>query len=442
VIGRVLRALTGVDEKTLDLVPSERARYTAMGGVVLGTALIAMFSMGVALLCVFDGFNPAIPIFVPVWGAFILCLDRWMMASGAARHLTERLLKLLPRLVLSIVFGVIIAEPLLLGIFHSAIEKRIADDRIKSVATYEADLKQCNPLPEAEPDPRRPDPNAAKCGELHFSVPTDVPARTSELNEVTTNRDTLKTQYDADVTKWQELEALARDECTGNKGRGLTGQRGQGPNCKRLRQQADKYRDDHKLSENQTRLDTRNDKVKSVTDELAQARTAESSAITAKIAELVTDYRSNQKEKGLLERLAALGHLVDEDGNVHTAQWALRLFFIGVDSLPVLLKFLSGFTPYDKVVSDRVVAQKRGQTVASETERRRLVIQEELARHQMNAEHLSAVNKVDFDARVRHVDVELLHEEMTDSRAAYLLHDSPTRPIAMPPREHSDDGSR
>jgi hypothetical protein len=55
---------------------------------------------------------------------------------------------------------------------------------------------------------------------------------------------------------------------------------------------------------------------------------------------------------------------------------------------------------------------------------------------------MAAVNKVEFDARMRYVDTELMREELTDSRAAYLLHDTPTLPIAVPPREHSDEGSR
>jgi hypothetical protein len=69
-----------------------------MGGVVLGTALMATFSMGVALVCVFGGFEPFAFVFVPVWGVFILCLDRWLMASPSARDVGTRFRKMLPRL--------------------------------------------------------------------------------------------------------------------------------------------------------------------------------------------------------------------------------------------------------------------------------------------------------------------------------------------------------
>ena len=48
-IGRWIRVLAGVDERLLDRVPQERARYTGLGGVVLGTATIAAFSMWFAV---------------------------------------------------------------------------------------------------------------------------------------------------------------------------------------------------------------------------------------------------------------------------------------------------------------------------------------------------------------------------------------------------------
>jgi hypothetical protein len=120
---------------------------------------------------------------------------------------------------------------------------------------------------------------------------------------------------------------------------------------------------------------------------------------------------------------------------MHKAQWALRLFFITVDALPVLLKFFSGYTPYDQVAAERVTAQRRVQRVASETERRRGVIQEQLARIQMNAEHASAIGKVEFDARIRNVDVEVLREDLTDARAAYLLGESATMPLPAAPQQ-------
>jgi len=450
--GRVLRMLTGADESILDTVPTERARYTAMGGVVLGTALMAMFSMTVALICVFDGFHPSILLFVPVWGGFILFLDRWLMSSTAASHGWARFRKMLPRLGLAVVFGVIIAEPLLLGVFNAAIEKRIMDDRLASVERYESDLKQCNPIPGSPEDATDAAArNEPKCTDrLRFAVKSDTRPIEREIDATQDEIDVTKKDVDADDKKYAELEDLARKECNGTDGPGLTGERGQGENCGRLRDEAEQFREDQRMDANHAKLKLLNDKITRLNADLSGKRTDAAGQINETIAQRVADYKGNQREIGLLERLGALGDLVDENGHMRAAEWALRLFFVAVDSLPVLLKFLSGYSSYDRVVADRATSQRRAQRVATETERRRRVIQEELARIQMNAEHASAVNKVEFDARMRHVDVEVLRENLTDSRAEYLLHDSPTLPLTtVPPPagrprggEHGDGGYR
>ncbi|MFC4145116.1 DUF4407 domain-containing protein [Micromonospora mangrovi] len=437
-IGRALRMLTGVEEALLDTVPSERARYTAMGGVVLGTALMAMFSMTVALYCVFDGFQPAILLFVPVWGAFILFLDRWLMSSIAGPRLGERFRKLLPRLMLAVVFGVIIAEPLLLGVFHTAIKERIKHDRSDAVLQRESDLRQCNPLPGATKEELQK-ADEAKCDKLKLSVAASFQAKEKELAELQAQATELKKDTDADDAEYARLEALARKECNGTDDPETTGDFGEGPNCRRLRGEADQFRRDQRMDANHRKLTDLNNRIVTLTEELATERADTGRLITDRIDKEKNAYRSEQKGIGLLERLAALRDLVEEKSQVRAAEWGLRLFFIAVDALPVLLKFLNGFSAYDHVVTDRLTGQRRAQRVASETERRRLVIQEELARHQMNAEHAAALDKVEFDARMRHVDVELLREQATDSRAEYLLHDAPTMPLPVPPGDPALD---
>ncbi len=310
--GRALRLLTGADESILDAVPSERARYTAMGGVVLGTALMAMFSMTVALICVFDGFHPSILLFVPVWGGFILFLDRWLMSSTAASHGWARFRKMLPRLGLAVVFGVIIAEPLLLGVFNAAIEKRIMDDRLASVERYESDLKLCNPVPGSPGDaPDARAKNDEKCAGLPFTVKSDTTAIEKEIADTNTQIDELKKEVDADAKEYAKMEDLARRECNGTPGAGLTGQSGQGPNCRRLRDKADEFRRDQQMVANQAKLKELNEKVIKLNTDLGNTRAAAAGQINETIAQRVADYKSNQREIGLLERLGALGDLVD-----------------------------------------------------------------------------------------------------------------------------------
>jgi hypothetical protein len=431
-----LRALTGVDEALLDTIPTERPRYTAMGGVVLGTALMAMFSLTVALLSVFDGFHVSIPFFVVVWGAFILCLDRWLMASSAAPRVGARIRKLAPRLLLSIIFGVVIAEPLLLGVFHTAVQRQAEDDLITAAGQYNTDLKYCNPLP-GKKAPERPDSGkrTPDCGDKRITVQTKVPAIQQEIDGVNADIKALRTTTAAQDKEYERLQNMARQECNGTKSDVTTGLRGEGPNCRRLRGEADAYFENQDMATDQKTLTGYQTRIGTLTKQLGAEQEKEGRLINAEIERRVEKYESNQDSIGLLERFAALGALVDSDAHMHTAQWALRLFFITVDALPVLLKFFSGFTPYDRVVADRLTAQRRVQRVASETERRRGVLHEQMARIQMNAEHASSVGKVEFDARIRNVDVEVLRETLTDDRAAYLLGESPTMPLRLQPRD-------
>ena len=139
--GRLLRMPTGVREEILAVVPSERPRYTAMGGIVLGTAMMATLSMAVALLAVLGAFHPVIVPVVLVWGAFILGVDCYLMATVT----TVR--KAIPRILSAVIFGVIIAEGLLLGLFHTAIEERVAAGRAEDWAPAGASCSGATPCP-------------------------------------------------------------------------------------------------------------------------------------------------------------------------------------------------------------------------------------------------------------------------------------------------------
>lgn len=424
--GRAARALTGVDESILDTVPSERTRYTAMGGIVLGTAIIAMFSMTIALICVFGGFNPIVFVFVPAWGMFILFLDRWLMASPGVPRVGQRFVKLLPRFILAVMFGTIIAEPLLLGVFQTAVVQQVRDDRLAEIQQRQSDLEQCNPVPgtpAATGDAAR-DP---KCEKLRLGVTTDSEAKQKELDDDTAQAATLKKVIDSDSAMYASLDEKARLECNGTSGPGLTGRVGQGPNCKRLRQEADQYHADHQIDQNNQKYADLNARITELTKEVGDSRSTAATRIDQGIKDEVAKYQSNQKKEiGLLERLRALGELVKVNSYVHTAEWALRIFFVAVDALPVLLKFLSGYTTYDRVAADRLTRQERAQRVASETMRRDAVMREELMRHVLNVEHSAVLGKVDFDARMRYVDVEVLQEHLTDQRTEFLLSESPT----------------
>lgn len=349
---RLLRLCTGVDEAILAREPSERARYTAMGGVVLGTALMAMLSMSYALYCVFDGFRPIIVAVVLVWGMFILSIDRWLMSGPPLSEGGGVWRKALPRVVLSITLGVIVAEPLLLGVFDSAIQERVATTRKTELDDREALLRTCNPIPGSEEagklDPARCDGALLKID----ATPPDVLRR--ELDETKRQQESLREQFDADSKEYADLEEKARRECNGTSGPGLTGRRGVGPNCDRLREEADTYYRTHQLAESGERLDQLDKKAKDLTGRIGTAETTYADATTRAIEADLDKIQARHRGVGLLERFRALGTLVDESGYVLAAEWAIRLFLIIIDALPIVLKVMNGSSAHDRALARRI----------------------------------------------------------------------------------------
>ena len=132
-LGRWIRVLAGVDERLLDRVPQERARYTGLGGVVLGTATIAAFSMWFAVSQLLGFSHPLIVVPVLVWFLFILNFDRWLVSGALGSGWRRRVPTLLMRIAMAFLFGVIIAEPIVLRVFQTAIEQHIRDGREHAV---------------------------------------------------------------------------------------------------------------------------------------------------------------------------------------------------------------------------------------------------------------------------------------------------------------------
>lgn len=423
-LGRVLRSLAGVDEAVLDQIPSERARYASMGGVVLGTALVATVSMSVALSAVFGGFNPIILIVVPIWGLFVLNLDRWLMSTSSGIGTRRRLAVLLPRLLLAVAFGVVIAEPLLLGVFRTAIEERVITDRGKDIVNYQSRLRTCNPVP-GTPEESSPAARSTDCGKYRLVVAGGSPSATQrELEDLQAQSDALKNTIRTDADKHAALEEKARQECDGIDGPGLTGDAGVGYECERLRQQADNYASEHQIDKNNQKLAALTAKITTLTSAVEDSRQTYATRLNAAITDRVAERRAGQREIGLLERFDALGDLVKQSTYVHTAEWALRIFFILVDSLPVLVKFMSGTTPYDRLVTNLVESQERRQSKYHSRVEKQAGASDEVTQRQLDRELDIALRKVDQDALTATLGVNAERERVVDARAGYLLEEA------------------
>lgn len=355
---RLLQTIAGADKGVLDRVPEDRSRYTAMGAAVLGTALLGTLSMTLALTQVFDGFSWSILLIVPLWGVFVLNLDRWLVLTPMGEGLRGRLKVATPRILLAALFGIVIAEPLLLGIFSSAIEERVVTTRQTSNLTIEDRLRTCNPLPEDSPEAQAI-ALTSSCHGFRIAVVGDPRSRISELQALTNQANQLRPILQTDQARLADLNDLARRECNGDAGPGLTGIRGVAGECTRLRREADTFSAVANIGPRTTELADLDGRITDLSRTVGDEGAAYKEVLAQRIREEVARREEKQGTIGLLERFEAFDALRSENQYVTQATTFLRIFLILVDCVPILLKVLAGRTVYDALVERRRERRRR-----------------------------------------------------------------------------------
>ena len=293
----------GASEDILRECPySERVKYASIGGLVLGTAILAWISSTFALWSVFAktglvGQFSALLAGV-LWGLFIFNLDRFVVSStgkgdGTSTISLPEFINALPRLAMALVIGIAVSTPLELQIFKPEIDAKIDQFASEQRQQIEAELTR------------------------EF---TDIPKLETELNR-------LETQ----VVESREQLRKADDQVAGEvAGRIGSGKPGDGPSTREARILAQKRKE--ALSADSSALRDRGGVLRDSIGKLMVVR------ITAKQAR----ERTVSAFDGLAMRLRA-GH---EVAGAWT-EWMLRLLFILVEVAPVLFKLMIAKGPYD-----------------------------------------------------------------------------------------------
>ncbi|MET7808285.1 DUF4407 domain-containing protein [Micromonospora chersina] len=432
--GRFLRMLTGVDEQMLAWVPTERARYTALGGVVLGTAVLAGFSLWNALSAVFGRNHWWLALPVLAWMLFVLNLDRWLVATSTGSQWRRRASVLLPRLVVAVFLGIVVAEPLVLKIFHTAIEQHIQDSREKELDDLRGNIVACNPLPT---DPRTtPVVPPTDCRPFVVTAVTAPSSVAGQLAAAKRDAVDLQKQIGADTAELRRLRELTRRECAGERGAGLSGRTGEGPRCRRLERDANAYEASHPIAENNARLAALRT---TITELERQVRTGTEGAErqrAAVIDQRVAEMKSHQGRIGFLERLDALGDLTDRKPSLLAATWLIRAFFILIDCLPVLVKFMTGATAYDRLVDQRIASTERLYEKATRSAETAVGEDLDIQRHRARARGDMERRTIDFEVRRHTADLEAEMNKAVQALARQLR-----RPTASRHRAGDDQSS-
>lgn len=382
---RTLAILGGAEGEILDRVPGETPRFVQMFFVLAGTALVSAISMLFALT---TGVQAAIWLAVPlalVWALIIFNLDRFLTSTMSSTRNVWRLIGLaIPRVIMAAVIGFVVAEPLVLQIFHNDIAREVASTNITQSQSDQEAL-------ESGPEKIALDAASAKVAELENQAATGIVAGTDGSSATESAAQATVDDVTAKMTAQQavidQARVLYQCELTGEGAGtvpGCTGVNGQGASSDAAKAQ---------LAEAQQTYDALAAQLRTANEELAAAGTAAKEntssseaqnreqaksqlptardsydqALAAYNARADAVAQGNAGAVGLLSQISGLNRLSEKEPSILWAHILIAALFFMIELLPVLVKVLTSYgdpSLYEKaaairkqVALDRVTAE-------------------------------------------------------------------------------------
>nr|WP_274636911.1 DUF4407 domain-containing protein [Microbacterium bovistercoris] len=358
---RRLAVLGGADADVLAEVPIETPRFVQMFFVLAGTALVSALSMFFALM---TGVRVAVWVAVPialVWALIIFNLDRFLTSTMRATHSVLKLLGLaLPRVVMAAIIGIVVAEPLVLQVFHNDIAREVTSS---NVAHALADQKGVSDGPEK----KAMDAATTRVAALENQAATGIVAGTSSTSAASVAAQQTVDDLDAKLAAQQKVidqaRALYQCELTG-KGQGsvpgCTGVVGSGASSAAAKDQLAAAQSSYdalaaKLRDANAALAAADasgtaavgaaeaQNKKQAQDQLPAARATYKAALAAYDARASSVAGGNADAVGLLSQIGALDRLSQKEPTLAWAHWLIAALFFMIELLPVLVKVLTSY---------------------------------------------------------------------------------------------------
>lgn len=328
--------LSGVDRDVLSHCERERNKFVAMGGTVLTTASLAFLAATFTI----HEFLHAPLVFALLlgigWAFAIMNLDRWLLISIRRQDTPGKTIAMaLPRVVLALLIGAVIAHPLVLRVFEKEIGNQATIDKNEALAKGKEDLRT----------------QFAAIGELEGEADAIRDGLTDVENGADVQGAPEYKSAAAALQRLQKREAKAQEEalCELDTTCG-TGKQGAGPVYRAKQSVADSLHDQVVAQEQ---------KVAAIRDRLSQRETKQAGQsrqfqqrelrkIEAKVSLLVAEQkvlrRQLVKERGekigLLDRVVALDNLTFARPEMLVIEILLFLFILAIDTMPAIAKVL------------------------------------------------------------------------------------------------------
>lgn len=371
---RKLAILGGAEGEILDRVPGETPRFVQMFFVLAGTALVSAISMLFALT---TGVQAAIWLAVPlavVWALIIFNLDRFLTSTMTSTRNVWKLIGLaIPRVIMAAIIGFVVAEPLVLQIFHNDIAREVAATNITQAQSDQEAL-------ETGPEKKALDAASDRVAELENQAATGIVAGTDSSSATESAAQATVDDLTAKMTAQQavidQARILYQCELTGEGAGtvpGCTGVNGEGASSDAAEAQ---------LAEAQQTYDALAAQLRTANEELAAAGTAAKentstsetqnreeaqsqlpaardtydTALNAYNARAESVASGNAGAIGLLSQISGLNRLSEKEPTILWAHILIAALFFMIELLPVLVKVLTSYgdpSLYEKAAAIR-----------------------------------------------------------------------------------------
>jgi hypothetical protein len=369
-VSNVMAWLGGARLDVLADAPGDRARFVAMGGVILSTAFLSAVSATFALVMAV-GAPIAVAVIVGVfWGVIILNLDRLLIIGMAKQKGVARNIGLaLPRVALALIIGTVISTPLTLQIFSAEINSEIQVMQAEDKAAFEERMADD---PRFAAIPSLQDSIASNQAIVDQGLQTDL---SSDPNYAAAVAATAAAQ-----AAYDSAQAAYLAEIDGTGGTGIRGDGAVTQSKLVAVQQAEARLDAAKAAEQtaetaaQANLQTSaQSRLDAATSQLADDKASLAKAQDERSTEQAAYDSAVDNSAGLLSRLEALFRLGEANPLLNVAHIMIALLFICIELLPVIVKVLSNLgvpTAYDRLVDVREDGEVSGGAIwASERAR-------------------------------------------------------------------------
>ena len=224
----------------------------------------------------------------------------------------------------------------------------------------------------------------------------------------------LRATINQENTEMLRQEDRVNAECNGTRGNGLTGTPGNGPACHQDQQYLAQYKASNPIDMQKVQLTELDQQITVLQATVSTEQTAYRNALATAISARLAQETPPHSPIGMGERFQALGKLSLSSGFIGVASWFVRIFFILIDCLPVLVKFISGTTPYDRLAeietasAERIFVRRAG---GRETEAEAEI---SVLLHEAKTRAAGKRREIDLELQRHDADAEARKEEAVD----------------------------